>query len=136
LLCTSQLLVAYHDSITLDLDARCTDGVPCPEQPRLARITLDPSSGSASLVLLTNVVGDFPTINNNYTGRKCRYAYVATMFTKGTTVKFDGVAKIDLQAGGIEKEVAEGAAVAGDAAVGRIKLPEGCWNGETVFVPR
>jgi hypothetical protein len=48
------------------------------------------------------------------------------MVTKSRAVKWDGVAKIDLAAG-------EGAA---DACVGRIKLPPGHYNGETVFVPR
>lgn len=55
-----------------------------------------------------------------------RYAYLACMVTKNRAVKWDGVAKIDLQAG-------EGVA---DACVGRIKLPPGHHNGETVFVPR
>lgn len=48
------------------------------------------------------------------------------MVTKNRAVKWEGVAKIDLTA-------AEGA---GDACVGRIALPPGHHNGETVFVPR
>jgi hypothetical protein len=48
------------------------------------------------------------------------------MVTKSRAVKWDGVAKVDLMAG----------ADVADACVGRIKLPPGHYNGETVFVPR
>jgi carotenoid cleavage dioxygenase-like enzyme len=68
----------------------------------------------------------FPLHPCRFVGRKQRYAYVATMVTGfGAAVKWDGVAKMDLWA-------AEGA----DAVVAKIQLPEGCYNGETVFVPR
>jgi hypothetical protein len=43
----------------------------------------------------------------------------------GAAVKWDGVAKMDLWAG-------EGS----DAMIAKIHLPDGCFNGETVFVPR
>ena len=51
---------------------------------------------------------------------------MASMVTKNRAVKWDGVAKIDLTA-------EDGA---GDACIGRIRLPPGHHNGETVFVPR
>lgn len=41
--------------------------------------------------------------------------------------RWDGVAKLDLQAAD---------AGAQEAVVGRIQLPAGMYNGETVFVPR
>ena len=67
-----QLFGCYHDKITLDLDDRCTEGIPEDERPRLARITLNPATGEASLQVLTATVGDFPTINPNYQGVKSR----------------------------------------------------------------
>jgi hypothetical protein len=54
------------------------------------------------------------------------YAYLASMVAESKAVKWDGVAKIDLTRGEGE----------GDACVGRIKLPPGHFNGETMFVPR
>ncbi|WIA42707.1 hypothetical protein OEZ86_008657 [Tetradesmus obliquus] len=75
---------------------------------------------------MTETSGDFPTINPRFVGRKQRYAYVATMVTGfGAAVKWDGVAKMDLWA-------PEGS----DAMVAKIQLPPGCYNGETVFIPR
>ena len=47
------------------------------------------------------------------------------MMTDNVAVKWDGVAKIDLQHEGD-----------GDACVARIAMPPRCHNGETVFVPR
>ncbi|GBF94451.1 hypothetical protein Rsub_07265 [Raphidocelis subcapitata] len=102
-----------------------TGGIPPAEQPRLAVATLDPKTGESSLRVLSEVVGDFPTIHPQKTGQKCRYAYLAAMVTKNKAVKWDGVAKIDLWA-------PEGS----DACAGRIKLPPGHYNGETQFVPR
>lgn len=123
-----KLFVCYHDTISLDLDTRtsASGGIPPGEQPRLAVVTLDPSSGSSSLRVLSEAVGDFPTIHPRRTGRRSRYAYLASMVTKSRAVKWDGVAKIDLTQGEGE----------GDARVGRIRLPPGHHNGETVFVPR
>lgn len=132
-----QLFVCHSKSISLNLDTRTSGDIPAAEQPRLAVVILDPNSTSTSissdgssrqgsLRLMTQTCGDFPTINPAFVGRKNRWAYVATMVTGfGAAVKWDGVAKMDLEAPG-----------GSDAMVGRIQLPEGCFNGETVFVPR
>lgn len=75
---------------------------------------------------LVNALSFQQHVNTRSTRRTHRsYAYVASMVTANRAVKWDGVAKIDLQA-------PEGA----DACVGRITLPPGHHNGETVFVPR
>lgn len=61
-----QLFVCYQETINLNLDTRSTAGIPPEEQPRLAVITLDPSSPQqqgASLRAMTSTPGDFPQIN-------------------------------------------------------------------------
>ncbi|KAI8470686.1 MAG: carotenoid cleavage dioxygenase [Monoraphidium minutum] len=125
-----KLFVCYHDSISLDLDTRttATGGIPKGEQPRLAVVTLDPASGAADLRVLSEAVGDFPTIDPRRAGLKTRYAYLASMVTKNRAVKWEGASKLDLTAAGLDTGV--------DACVGRIRLPPGHHNGETVFVPR
>jgi hypothetical protein len=83
LLSILQLFVCHSESISLNLDTRTEGAIPSAEQPRLAVITLDPSSSSSSsgsgaasggdaassssrtgvLRLMTETAGDFPTIN-------------------------------------------------------------------------
>ena len=67
------------------------------------------------------------------------------MITDGTmAVRWHGVGKVDLQGKGLAESPTGGAAAKTyqlegkeqDALVGRISLPDGCYNGETVFVPR
>lgn len=123
-----KIFAAHHWSISLNLDTRSTGKIPDDEQPRIAVITVNPNNPDeqGSIRIMTKTVGDFPCIHPRFVGRKCRYAYVATMVIEcGDAVKWNGVAKIDLWA-----EHAE------DAEVGKIKLPVGCYNGETVFLPR
>jgi hypothetical protein len=51
-------------------------GVPKGEQPRLAVVTLDPTTGAADLRVISEVVGDFPTIHPKKTGQPSRCAFV------------------------------------------------------------
>lgn len=121
-----QLFGCYHDTISLNLDTRHTSAIPEGERPRLTEITINPATGASNVRQLTPTVGDFPIINPNYTGRKNRYAYVACMVTDARAVKWDGVAKVDLQA----------PIGTTDAVISKIQMQPGCHNGETVFVPR
>eukprot|EP00775_Hariotina_reticulata_P002346 gene2346-2652_t len=128
---TVKLYACHSKSISLNLDTRTTGDIPEDERPQPAVVTVNPNNGTnnarqGSLRIISSVVGDFPTINPAYTGRKNRWSYVATMVTGfGAAVKFDGVAKVDLWA-------PEGS----DALVSKIQLPPGCFSGETVFVAR
>ena len=143
-----RVVVAHHETISLDLDRRCDDGkkknksaaaagaggpppsIPDGERPRMALLTLDPATRRCSTRRLTGVSGDFPVINPRLVGKKARFVFFATLSdAPGRTVKFDGIAKLDLQAAEDDPSRAE-------CVVGRVRLPEGYYCGEAVFAPR
>ena len=91
---------------------------------RLNEVTLDLKTGLASRrVIDQNLYGDFPRINERFTGVKCRYAYVATMDPASPVPLFDGVAKVDLLARDSSK-----------AIVASFKYGKGRHGGEATFV--
>jgi carotenoid 9,10(9',10')-cleavage dioxygenase 1 len=138
---TVKIVVGHHETISLDLDRRCdkpssssstSASIPDAEKPHMAMVTLDPATRRCSVRRLTKIAGDFPVINPRYTGRKCRWVWYACLnATPGQrTVKWDGIAKLDLSL------AEEGGEPPEECVVGRIRLPEGVYCGEAVFAPR
>ncbi len=63
---------------------------------------------------------EFPMINAGFAGRKSRYAYNMIMDDSSTVLRFDGLAKYDLESGRAETW----------------RFPAGCFASESPFAPR
>ncbi|KAG2454857.1 hypothetical protein HYH02_000688 [Chlamydomonas schloesseri] len=148
-----KVYACQQDFVNLDLDK-----VDCSKElAHLTEYTLSPATGASSLRRLSTVVGDFPVVHPGHVTRPCRWAWVATMDTAGSTPSFTGIAKMDLTAPGPAASSTantpatspakdqhhhngggkgEAALPKGDACVGRITYPPGVFGGEAVFVPR
>lgn len=154
-----KVVVGHHHTISLDLDKRCattgkkrngtSDACPPPlpsippeEKPHMALLTLDPKTKKCAARRLTKIAGDFPVINPRHVGAKARYVWFAALSDEpGRTVKFDGIAKVDLAkaeggAGGGAGGSGGGEEAENECVVGRIKLPDSMFCGEAVFAPR
>lgn len=94
-------------------------------QPYLDRVILNLKTGEASIHRISPLAGDFPVVPASVVGRRCRYAYIATM-EDGPMKEplFYGVAKIDLQASG-----------PGTSVCGHIHHGTNRFGGEAYFVP-
>ncbi|XP_049368763.1 carotenoid 9,10(9',10')-cleavage dioxygenase 1-like isoform X2 [Solanum verrucosum] len=86
-------------------------------------------SGAASQKKLSESAVDFPRINENYTGRKQRYAYGTTL---NSIAKVTGVIKFDLHA---EPETGKSQLEVGGNVQGIFDLGPGRFGSEAVFVP-
>ncbi|GAB4824146.1 hypothetical protein N2152v2_011192 [Parachlorella kessleri] len=97
------------------------------KMPYLTEVTMDMSAGagaSASVRRVADVAGDFPRVPDSMIGRKSRYSYLATMVANVDTPYFDGVAKLDLEAGSPS-----------EALVGKVQFGPSSFGGEAYFVP-
>eukprot|EP00195_Chlamydomonas_chlamydogama_P005581 CAMPEP_0202896940 /NCGR_PEP_ID=MMETSP1392-20130828/5832_1 /ASSEMBLY_ACC=CAM_ASM_000868 /TAXON_ID=225041 /ORGANISM="Chlamydomonas chlamydogama, Strain SAG 11-48b" /LENGTH=587 /DNA_ID=CAMNT_0049582459 /DNA_START=58 /DNA_END=1821 /DNA_ORIENTATION=- len=65
---------------------------------RMTEITLDISSGTASMRTLSDVLCDFPVVHPGLIGRRTRYSWAASFSAKDRQARIDGIAKIDLLA--------------------------------------
>ena len=93
--------------------------------PRLTEVTLDLSTGQATVRRVAELPGDFPQVPASLLGRPCRYVYTAAMKDAGDGIPlFYGIAKIDLQAKDPAKAVA-----------GLVEHGAGRLAGEAAFVP-
>jgi len=95
-------------------------------EPHLTRITLDMTSGEATMLRLSPIPGDFPVVPATLVGRRTRYSYVAAFETSpyGSPL-FYGVTKVDLAAPGPQA-----------AVVGVLEHGAGRLGGEAYFVPK
>ena len=107
-----------------------SSSIPEGERPYMSLLTLEPRARRCARRKLTKIAGDFPVVNPLFVGAKARFVWFATLSHEpGRTVKFSGIAKLDLL-------VAEQEPESDECVVARAALPAGTFCGEAVFAPR
>lgn len=87
---------------------------------RLYRWRFDLASGETREEWRDDLFTEFPTINSRYLGRKSRYAYHVLVDQDNLTLRFEGLAKYDLESGSAEVH----------------RFEPGCYGSESPFAPR
>ncbi|CAK9238338.1 unnamed protein product [Sphagnum jensenii] len=99
-------------------------------RPQLYEFKMNLKTGEATQRLLSTLTIEFPRINDNYIGRKQRYAYGAIFDKKMTVI---GVAKFDLA---LEPELNTRDLKIGGNIIGLFVHGDGRRGSEPLFVPR
>ncbi|CAM6036841.1 unnamed protein product [Sphagnum compactum] len=99
-------------------------------RPQLYEFKMNLKTSETTQRQLSTLTIEFPRINDNYIGRKQRYAYVS-IFDK--EMKIVGVAKFDLA---LEPELNTRDLKIGGNIIGLFVHGDGRWGSEPLFVPR
>ncbi|KAK9839226.1 hypothetical protein WJX81_002592 [Elliptochloris bilobata] len=117
-----KLFACCFEEFAMDME---NGEVPDLMKPRLFELSFDMASGRAESRKVSDVICEFPRIDERLTGHRSRYVYAAIMDPSRTTGAFTGVVKFDLQA----------AAAGRPAEAGRVEHSGARLGGECVFVP-
>ncbi|EFJ52660.1 hypothetical protein VOLCADRAFT_85861 [Volvox carteri f. nagariensis] len=115
-----KIFACQMDNVDLSLDSMKSE-----QLAHLTEYTLSPSTGTASIRRLSELLCDFPVVHPNMVTHPCQWSWVAVHDASSSLPAFNGIAKMNLAA-----------PPGSDACVAKVNYPPGVLGGEAVFVPR